>query len=185
MDPVIQNEVKHKLDKSIESLRSEFLKIRTGRASIAILDTVRVDCYGTKMALNQVAMLATPDSRTIVITPWDKGVIQEIEKSIQKSDLGLNPINDGKVVRISIPSLTEERRKDLVKIVKKVSEEARVSVRNGRRDGNETVKKLQKEGKISEDDLKKWEHEIQKMTDQAIAQVDSLLTHKEKEIMEV
>lgn len=185
MDPQIQRELKVRFDKAIESLRGEFVKLRTGRASVSLLDTIRVDCYGSKMSLNQVSTLSTPDSRTIVITPWDRGVIAEIEKAIQRSELGLTPVNDGKVVRVAIPSLTEERRKDLVKLAGKVTEEARVSIRNGRREGNEAIKKLQKEAKISEDDLKKWEHEVQKMTDHAVAEVDSLLKHKEKEIMEV
>ena len=173
------------MEKALEVLRGEFTKLRTGRASISLLDTIRVECYGNKMPLNQVATLSTPDSRTIVITPWDKAVIPEIEKAVQKSDLGLQPVNDGKLVRINIPALTEERRKEFVKIAKRVSEEGRVMIRNVRRDANEAVKKLQKEGKLSEDDLKKSEAEIQKMTDHTIAQVESLLSHKEKEIMEV
>jgi ribosome recycling factor len=137
------------------------------------------------MALNQVASLSVSDSRTIVITPWDKSLLQEIERAIHKSELGLQPVNDGKLVRLSIPPLTEERRKDLVKVAKKVTEEARVSIRNSRREANEAVKKVQKDGKISEDDLKKWEAEIQKMTDQFIAQLDQVLANKEKEIMEI
>ncbi len=185
MDPKIQAETKQRMDKTIESLRNEFGKLRTGRASIALLDGVKVDSYGSLMPINQVASVSVSDSRTLVITPWDKSIIQEIEKSIHKSDLGLQPMNDGKVVRISIPPLTEERRKDLVKVAKRVTEEARVAVRNSRREANEAVKKLQKDGKISEDDLKKWEVEIQKMTDQYVTQVDTLLANKEKEIMEV
>ena len=177
--------MKQRLDKAQEALRMEFGKLRTGRASVALLDGIRVSCYGNLMPVNQVATLAVSDSRTLVITPWDKSVIGEIEKGIQKSDLGLTPINDGKVVRINIPQLTEERRKDLVKIAKRAAEETRVSIRNARRDANESVKKIQKEGKISEDELKKWEHEIQKMTDTAITQIDTTLAHKEKEILEV
>lgn len=185
MDPKIQGETKQRMDKTIESLRNEFGKLRTGRASVALLDGVKVDSYGSLMSLNQVASLSVSDSRTIVISPWDKSIMQEIEKSIHKSDLGLQPMNDGKVVRISIPALTEERRKDLVKVAKRVAEEQRVGIRNVRRESNETVKKIQKDGKISEDDLKKWETEIQKMTDQAIADIDKILANKEKEIMEV
>lgn len=181
MDLGIQTHMKQHMAKALESLRGEFAKLRTGRASVALLDGIRVDCYGSKMPLNQVATLSVPESRTLVISPWDKGVIQEIEKAIHKSELGLTPVNDGKVVRINIPPLTEERRKDFVKVAKRVTEEARVSVRNARRDANEAVKKL----KVPEDDLKKWETEIQKMTDQAIADVDELLAHKEKEILEV
>jgi ribosome recycling factor len=185
MDPKIQTETKQKMDKTVESLRGEFSKLRTGRASVAILDGIRVDSYGSLMALNQVASLSVSDSRTIVITPWDKSLLQEIERAIHKSELGLQPVNDGKLVRLSIPPLTEERRKDLVKVAKKVTEEARVSIRNSRREANETVKKVQKDGKISEDDLKKWEAEIQKMTDQYITQIDQVLANKEKEIMEI
>jgi len=185
MDPKIQGETKQRMDRAIEALRNEFGKLRTGRASVGILDGIKVDVYGTTTPLNQIASLGVSDSRTIVITPWDKSVIQEIERSVHKADLGLSPVNDGKVVRISIPPLTEERRKDLVKVAKRVAEEQRVGIRNVRRDANETVKKIQKEGKISEDDLKKSETEIQKMTDQAIADIDKVLANKEKEIMEV
>ena len=185
MDPKLQSETKQKMDKTIEALRGEFSKLRTGRASVGLLDGIRVDCYGTLMPLNQMASIGVSDSRTLVITPWDKTVIPELEKSIHKSDLGLQPMSDGKVVRISIPALTEERRKDLAKVGKKVAEESRVGIRNTRREANEVVKKLQKDSKISEDDLKKWEAEIQKMTDQAIAQIDHLLANKEKEILEV
>ena len=185
MDAKISGEMKQKMDKALESLRGDFAKLRTGRASIAILDGIRVSCYGNLMALNQVATLSVPESRTIVISPWDKSVIGEIDKAILKSDLGLTPVNDGKVVRINIPQLTEERRKDLAKIAKKASEETRVSIRNARREGNEAAKKVQKDAKISEDDLKRWETEIQKQTDHYILQVDTMLAHKEKEIMEV
>ena len=142
-------------------------------------------CYGNQMPINQVGTLSVSDARTIVISPWDKGVIGEIEKAIQKSDLGVQPTNDGKVIRVSLPPLTEERRKELAKVGKRVGEECRVTIRNIRRDGNEVVKKLQKDGKISEDDLKRTEAEIQKMTDQMIAKIDSLLVQKEKEILEV
>ena len=185
MDPKLQRETKQKMDKTIKALWGEFCKLRTGRASSGLLDGIRVDCYGTLMPLNQMASIGVSDSRTLVITPWDKTVIPELEKSIHKSDLGLQPMSDGKVVRISIPALTEERRKDLAKVGKKVAEESRVGIRNTRREANEVVKKLQKDSKISEDDLKKWEAEIQKMTDQAIAQIDHLLANKEKEILEV
>ncbi len=185
MDANIQSEMKQKMDKTIESLRSEFVKLRTGRASPAILDSVRVDSYGSIMALNQVAGIGISDSRTIVITPWDKSLLQAIEKGIHKAEIGLQPMNDGKVVRISIPALTEERRKELVKVAKRIAEEWRVSARNTRRETNEIVKKLQKDSKITEDDLKKSEVEIQKMTDQYVAQIDQILANKEKEIMEV
>lgn len=185
MQPEIQNEMRQRLEKALEVLRTEFTKFRTGRASVALLDGIRVECYGSQMAMNQVATLSVPESKTILISPWDKGLIGEIEKAIRKSDLGLQPANDGKVIRINMPAPTEERRKELVKVAKKVAEEARVAIRNARRDANESIKKLEKDGKISQDDLKKWEQETQKMTDQTVAQVDSLLTHKEKEILEV
>jgi len=185
MDPKIQSETKQRMDKTIEALRGEFSKLRTGRASVAILDGVRVDSYGSLMALNQVASLSISDSRTIVISPWDKSLLQEIERAVHKADLGLQPVNDGKLIRISIPPLTEERRKDLVKVAKKAGEESKVAIRNARREANEAVKKVQKDGKISEDDLKKWEGEIQKLTDQYVAQIDQVLANKEKEIMEI
>jgi ribosome recycling factor len=185
MDPKIQAETKQRMDKTIESLRGEFAKLRTGRASVALLDGVRVDSYGSLMALNQVATLSVSDSRTIVISPWDKSLLQEIERAVHKADLGLQPVNDGKLIRISIPPLTEERRKDLVKVAKKAGEESKVAIRNARREANEGVKKVQKDGKISEDDLKKWEAEIQKMTDQYVTQIDTVLANKEKEIMEI
>lgn len=185
MDPKIQAETKQRMDKTIEALRGEFAKLRTGRASVAILDGVRVDSYGSIMPLNQVASLSVSDSRTIVISPWDKSLLQEIERSIHKAEIGLQPVNDGKIIRISIPALTEERRKDLVKVAKKAGEEAKVAIRNSRREANEAVKKIQKDGKVSEDDLKKWEAEIQKMTDQYVAQIDTILANKEKEIMEI
>ncbi|HEX5037397.1 MAG TPA: ribosome recycling factor [bacterium] len=185
MDPKLQAETKQRMDKTIESLRGEFSKLRTGRASVAVLDGVRVDSYGSLMALNAVASLSVSDSRTIVISPWDKSLLQEIERAVHKADLGLQPVNDGKLIRISIPPLTEERRKDLVKVAKKAGEESKVAIRNARREANEAVKKIQKDGKISEDDLKKWEAEIQKLTDQYVAQIDTVLANKEKEIMEI
>jgi ribosome recycling factor len=185
MDPKLQAETKQRMDKTIEALRGEFAKLRTGRASVAVLDGVRVDSYGSQMALNAVASLSVSDSRTINISPWDKSLLQEIERAIHKADLGLQPVNDGKLIRISIPPLTEERRKDLVKVAKKAGEESKVAIRNSRREANEAVKKVQKDGKISEDDLKKWEAEIQKLTDQYVAQIDTVLANKEKEIMEI
>ncbi|MBI1908740.1 MAG: ribosome recycling factor [Deltaproteobacteria bacterium] len=181
----ILSDLKVKMAKSLESLQVEMGKLRTGRASVAILDEIRVECYGSAMPLNQVATLSVPESRLITISPWDKGLIQEIEKAIMKSGLGLQPANDGKLIRLPIPTLTEERRKDLVKLVKKGAEESRVSLRNLRREANETLKKNQKEGIISEDDLRKGETEVQKMTDEFIARVDQTVAHKEKEIMEV
>ncbi|MBI2083892.1 MAG: ribosome recycling factor [Deltaproteobacteria bacterium] len=185
MDKKSLDECKSRMTKAVESLKGDFSKIRAGRATPSLLDGVRVEYYGNKMPMNQVATISVSDSRTLLISPWDKAALSEIEKAILKSDLGLTPINDGKVVRISLPIPTEERRKELVKQAKKTSEEARVSVRNIRREINEAVKAQQKEGKISEDDLRRTETEIQKLTDQFIVQVDQLLSHKEKEIMEV
>lgn len=182
--PVIQ-ETKGKMGKAAEALKAEFARFRTGRASPALLEGILVEYYGSQLPINQVGSIAVQEGRTLVITPWDKGALAEIEKSIQKSDLGLTPVNDGKVVRINLPTPNEERRKEMVKQAKKMAEEARVTVRNIRRDSNELIKKIQKEGTLSEDDLRKGETEIQKLTDQFISQLDQLLAHKEKEILEV
>lgn len=179
------DEMKGKMTRAIEVLKGEFAKLRTGRASPNLLDGVVVDYYGSQLPVNQVGTISIPESRTLVITPWDKGAIAEIEKAIHKAELGVTPVNDGKVVRLTLPTTTEERRKELVKQAKKMSEESRVSIRNARRDANEGIKKLQKDGKISEDELRKQEADVQKATDQFIAQIDQLLSHKEKEIMEV
>ena len=170
---------------AIDALKKEFAAIRTGRASMALLDGIIVDYYGTPTPVQQLASLSIPESRQIAIQPWEQRLIPEIEKAIMKSDLGLTPMNDGKLIRINIPILTEERRKQLVKIVKKRAEESKIAVRNIRRDGNEELKKLEKEEHISEDEVKKEHDEIQKITDSFIKRVDELAEHKEKEIMEV
>lgn len=170
---------------SIEALKKKFASVRTGRASLALLDGLTIDYYGTPTPLQQVASLSLPDSRQIAIQPWEQKLIPEIEKAIMKSDLGLTPMNDGKLIRINIPALTEERRKQLVKVVKKEAEDAKVAVRNIRRDVNEELKKLEKEKHISEDEIKKEHDEVQKITDSFVKKVDELLEHKEKEIMEV
>ncbi len=170
---------------SIEALKKKFASVRTGRASLALLDGLTVDYYGTPTPIQQLASLSLPDSRQIAIQPWEQKIIPEIEKAIMKSDLGLTPMNDGKLIRINIPALTEERRKQLVKVVKKEAEEAKVAVRNIRRDVNEELKKLEKEKHISEDEIKKEHDEVQKITDSFVKKVDELLEHKEKEIMEV
>jgi ribosome recycling factor len=159
--------------------------VRTGKATTALLDPVRVEYYGSHVPLSQVAGLSAPEPRLLIVQPWDKTLVGEIAKAIQKSDLGLNPISDGQVLRIPIPPLNEERRRELVKVVKKMVEEGRVAVRNVRRDGNEELKKLQKDKKISEDAEKKSQAEVQKLTDKHIAQMDELLSKKEAEIMEV
>ncbi len=170
---------------SIEALKKKFASVRTGRASLSLLDGLSVDYYGTPTPLQQVASLSLPDSRQIAIQPWEQKLIPEIEKAIMKSDLGLTPMNDGKLIRINIPALNEERRKQLVKVVRKEAEDAKVAVRNIRRDVNEDLKKLEKEKHVSEDEIKKEHDEVQKITDSFVKKVDELLEHKEKEIMEV
>ena len=180
----IYHETRESMSKSIESLKRELKRIRTGRASLSILDGIRVDYYGTLTPLNQMATLAVPESRLITIQPWDVSVIQDIEKAILKSDLGLTPANDGKILRISIPPLTEERRKELVKMVHKMCEDHKVSVRNVRRDSNELLKSLKKDGDISEDEAFKAQDEVQKITDEHIKLIDECFTNKEKEILE-
>jgi ribosome recycling factor len=173
-----------RMKKSIASLKDEFNTIRTGRASAALFDKVRVDYYGDKSPLSQVATISIPEARLVVIQPWDKGLIGEIEKAIQRSELGLNPSNDGKVIRIAIPPLTEERRKELVKQAKAQAEQSRVAIRNIRRDGNDELKKLEKDGELTEDGLKTVEEELQKSTDKFIQEINKILDEKEKEIME-
>lgn len=181
----IFEDLKDRMGKSIESLKREYSRLRTGRASISLLDGIRVSYYDTPTPLNQMASLAVPEPRLIVIQPWDKTAIEDIEKAILKSELGLTPMNDGKVIRISIPPLTEERRKELVKVARKMSEENKVSIRNIRRDANEMLKDLKKEKEITEDDLYRSQEEVQKATDQFISQVDELCSAKEKEILEI
>jgi ribosome recycling factor len=174
-----------KMKKSIIALREEFNSIRTGRASAALFDKIKVDYYDQKTPLSQVASISIPEARLVVIQPWDRALIGEIEKAIQKSELSVNPTNDGKVIRIAIPPLTEERRKEFAKLAQKVAEQTRVAVRNIRRDGNEDLKKAQKDGDIGEDEVKKGEEEIQKLTDTFIKEINKVLEEKEKEIMEV
>jgi ribosome recycling factor len=174
-----------RMKKTIASLKDGFASLRTGRASASVFDKLKVDYYGDKSPLNQVANISIPEARLIVIQPWDKALIGEIEKAIRSSELSLNPSNDGKVIRISIPPLTEERRKDLVKLAKNQAEQSRVSVRNIRRDGNDELKKLLKDAAITEDDESKAAEELQKLTDSYIAKVNQVLEEKEKEITEV
>ena len=180
----IYQETRVNMGKSVEDLKREFKKVRTGRASLSILDGIRVNYYGTPTPLNQMATLAVPESRLITIQPWDVSGIKEIEKAILKSDLGLTPSSDGKIVRIAIPPLTEERRKGLVRVINKVSEEHKVAVRNIRRDANEMLKDLKKEGDISEDEAFKAQDQVQKITDDHINLVDQITKEKEKEILE-
>jgi ribosome recycling factor len=172
------------MDKSITALGNELKRIRTGRASLSLLDGVRADYYGTLTPLNQMASLSVPESRLITIQPWDASAIKEIEKAILKSDLGLTPSSDGKIIRITVPPLTEERRKELVKLVNKTCEEYKVAVRNIRRDSNDFFKEMKKEGDISEDEAFKAQEEIQKITDDYIKKIDALYKEKEKEILE-
>ncbi len=174
-----------KMEETLKVLKRDLAAIRTGRASLSLLDGLTADYYGTATPLNQVASLSIPESRTILIQPWDKTILKEVEKAIQKSNLGLVPANDGKVIRINIPALTEDRRRELVKIAKKMAEDARVAIRNVRREANEELKRLEKEKKITEDALHRSNDEIQKKTDQHIETVNQILAAKEKEIMEV
>jgi len=173
------------MKKTVAALEDEFKTIRTGRASAALFDQVRVDAYGTATPLSQVATVSVPEARLVVIQPWDKGLLGEIERAIQKSELSVNPNNDGKVIRISIPPLTEDRRKEFVKVAKNMAEQSRVSVRNIRREANDTLKKKQKSSDITEDDEKKGVDEIQKLTDKYIKDINLILEDKEKEIMEI
>jgi len=185
MEQELKRKTNERMSKTIEALKKDFASIRTGRASLALLDGIMVNYYNTPTPLQQVASLSIPESRLIAIQPWDPKVIPDIEKAILKSDLGLTPINDGKMIRINIPSLTEERRKQLVKTVRKKAEEAKIAIRNIRRDIIEEIKKLEKEKHISEDVVKKSQDETQKITDSFIAKIDEVLANKEKEIMEV
>ena len=180
----IFQETRDSMKKSIDALKNDLKKVRTGRASLSILDDIRVNYYGTLTPLNQMASLSVPESRLITIQPWDVSVIKEVEKAILKSGLGLTPSNDGKVIRISIPPLTEERRKQLVKSIYKKSEEHKVSIRNVRRDANDLLKSLKKDGEISEDDAFKGQDQIQTITDEYIKIVDDVCKEKEKEILE-
>jgi len=181
----VLKEAEEKMKKSVEVVRQEFAKIRTGKATTALLDGIKAEYYGSVFPLNQLANVSVLDVHTLVVQPWDKSALQSIEKAIQSSELGLNPINDGNVLRIPIPPLTEERRKDLVKLCKKFAEDGRVAVRNVRRDSIEHLRKLEKEEHFSEDERKRAENEVQKLTDKYIKLIDELLEHKEKEIMEV
>lgn len=174
-----------KMDKSIEALKHEFATIRTGRASVALLDKVMVDYYGTPTPVNQVANVSAPEPRLLMISPWDKSMIGAIEKAILQSDLGLNPNNDGAAIRLAIPQLTEERRKELVKVVHKKAEDAKVAIRNIRRDANEALKKEEKAKTITEDVSKEGQDKIQKLTDKKIKAVDELKDKKEKDVLEV
>jgi ribosome recycling factor len=181
----ILKKLKDEMEKTIVNLDKSLGRVRTGRASVSLLDGIKVDYYGTPTPISQVANLSIPESRLIVIAPWDVSVIGAIEKAIQKSDLGLMPSTDGKIIRLSIPQLTEERRKELVKIVKKMAEEGKIKLRNTRRESNEELKGLKKSNKIAEDELFDAHEEVQKLTDQYIEKTDKITAAKEKEIMEL
>jgi ribosome recycling factor len=180
----IYSETREKMSKTVAALENELKKVRTGRASLSLLDGIRADYYGTPTPLNQMASLSIPESRLITIQPWDVTAIKEIEKAILKSDLGLTPANDGKLIRISIPPLTEERRKEIVKLVHKMCEDKKIAIRNIRRDSNEMLKMLKKDGDISEDESFKSQDKVQKITDEHIGLVDDTFKNKEKEILE-
>jgi len=184
MKEEILSELRQKMEKTVEALRKDLNKVRTGRASVALLDGIKVNAYETMMPLDQVSSISVPESRLITIKPWDQSTIGEIEKSILKSELGLTPMNDGKLIRISIPPLTEERRKELAKMAKKMAEEAKISIRNHRREANEMFKELKNEKEISEDEMYKSQEQTQKVTDDFTKKTDEITSEKEKEIVE-
>lgn len=185
MIETILKDAEERMEKAVRALKRELATIRAGRATPAMLDKVTVEYYGSQMPVNQVATVSTPEPRQLLIQPWDKGMLSEIERAIQKSDLGLNPMNDGVVIRLVIPALTEQRRQELVKLVKKTAEESRVAVRNIRRDANDELKKLEKSGDASEDDTRRASEKVQHLTDKFVAEVDQAAVAKEHEITEV
>ena len=176
---------RQQMEKSLDAVRREFSTVRTGKASPALLESVRVEAYGSQMPLNQVASISVPEPRSLLVQPWDKGLMGPIEKAIQSSDLGLNPANDGNVIRVPIPALTEERRRDYARLLHKMAEEGRVAVRQARKDANDDIKRRQKENELSEDQARREQDEVQKLTDRHVDQIDDLLKLKEAEIMEV
>lgn len=184
MKEEILSELRQKMNKAVDSLKKDFLRIRTGRASTALLDGIKVDCYDTQMPIDQVATISVPESRLITIQPWDQTIMGSVEKSILKSELGLTPMNDGKIIRISIPPLTEERRKELAKLARKMAEENKISIRNFRREANEMLKELKAEKEISEDELFRSQDDVQKITDELIKKIDEITAQKEQEIIE-
>ena len=179
------NEARTHMEKAVEAIRREFTSVRTGKATPALLDTVRVDAYGSKVPINQVGAVGAPEPRLLVIQPWDKSLLKAIETGITNADLGLNPSNDGNVIRVPIPQLTEERRKDMVKLLHKLAEEGRVAIRHARQEANKDIKKKQSSHEISEDDAHRQMEQVQKLTDEYIAKIDQLLKGKEQEVMEV
>ena len=185
MSSEVMTELEDKLKKSLAALKKDFSKLRTGVASVSLLEDIKIEYYNQPTPLNQVAAIGVPDSRTITIQPWDNTIIGDIEKAIQKSDLGVNPMSDGKAIRLSFPKLTEERRKELTKLGSKMLENTRVAMRNVRRDINEKLKKMEKDKAISQDDLKKRQEDVQKMTDKHIEMAEKLFSEKEKEILSI
>ena len=185
MSNAVVEQVRENMEERIESLKRELTKIRTGRASRSLLDGIKVNAYGSNMPVDQVATITIPESRMIVIQPWDPQMLPVLEKAIMASDIGLTPASDGKVIRLNIPQLTEERRKDLVKQVKKIAEEYKVGVRNDRRDANDAFKKQKNDKEISEDEMFRYQEDVQKVTDEYIARIDEIIAGKEKEVMEV
>jgi ribosome recycling factor len=184
MKDEILSELRDKMTKTIEALKRDFKRIRTGRASAALLEGIKVECYETQMPIDQVATISVPESRLITIQPWDQSIIGNIEKSILKSELGLTPMNDGKIIRIAIPPLTEERRKELAKLARKMSEESKIAIRNIRRDANDMFKEMKNEKELSEDEFYRCQEEVQTITDEFIAKLDDVTAKKEKEITE-
>jgi len=185
VDPNLIKNAEDRMVKSLDALKKDLTTVRTGRATPSILDRVHVDAYGSMMPISQLAKISLPDARTVVVQPWDKTMLGPIEKAIQKSDIGIHPVNDGNAIRLAVPPLTEERRKELVKVVKKKVEEGKVSLRNIRRDVNEDLKKLEKAGTLSEDEKRGTQDKVQKLTDKYIKDFDDIASNKEKEIMEI
>ncbi len=185
MTQEIINDAKKRMEKAVDKLSDDLLSIRAGRANASLLNRVTVEYYGAQTPLNQLAGIATPEARMLIIQPYDKGILADIERAIMMADLGITPSNDGSVIRLAIPPLTEERRKELVKQVKKAGEEAKVAVRNVRRDANDSLKKAEKDSELTEDDLRRFTDEVQKVTDATITKIDEVTANKEKEIMEV
>ncbi len=178
-------EARAQMERAVDAMRREFASVRTGKATPALLDTVRVDAYGSKMPLNQVATVNTPEPRLFVIQPWDKGLMQAIEKAIQVADLGLNPSNDGTLIRVPVPAMNEERRREMARLLHKLAEEGRIAVRHARQEGNKVIKQRQADGEISEDQEHREIEQIQKLTDEHIGKIDQMLAAKEAEVMEV
>ncbi len=179
------SQAREHMDKALDAMRREFSTVRTGKASPALLDTVRVDAYGSKMPLNQVANVSAPEARLLIVQPWDKSLMGAVEKAIKAAELGLNPSNDGNIIRVPVPALTEERRRDYVKMLHKLAEEGRVAVRHARQEGNKEIKHRESEGEISEDDARREMEQVQKLTDDYIHKIEQLLKAKEAEVMEV